>query len=47
MSLTVIGIIILSVLGASESLLGSLFAIIIVGAMVLGLATEFGFISPP
>lgn len=45
MSLTFISILILSVLGASESLVGSLIAIILVGATVLGLATELGFIS--
>ena len=47
MSLTLFGILILSVIGSSESLLGSLFAIILVGAAVLGVATELGLISPP
>lgn len=47
MSLTFISILILSVLGSSESLVGSVVAIIIVGATVLGLATEFGLISAP
>jgi hypothetical protein len=45
-TLTVISVIILAVYGSSESFFGSLFSLIILTAVFLALATEFGFITP-
>jgi hypothetical protein len=46
MTLTVISIILLSAFGSSESLMGSFLNLIILVAVFLALATEFGFITP-
>lgn len=45
MTLTVISIIALSIYGSSESFLGSIFNLVILIAVFMALATEFGFIT--
>lgn len=45
MTLTIIGILLLSMVGSSESFFGSIISLVLVIAVSLALATEFGIIS--
>ena len=45
MTLTVISIVALAIYGSSESFLGGIFSLVILIAVSMALATEFGFIT--
>lgn len=46
MSLTIIGAIILTIYGSSESFFGSIISLILLAGVFMAVATEFGFITP-